>query len=302
MHHVWDATLYVALPAFGAAAVLFALVAWPCRAKAAKLGAALALVAGLVTAAWIEFGKGLPASKVLSLIAGLGNAVNRESLDTMKTGLSTSQWLPLVTLAIVIIGLLARAPRVPEELGRLVVAVSAPFAAWILVPKDLAAEHTWLTPVFAATLLAEWVLLEHLSRDWPRVTAIALALIAGASSVVLLYSHTALFATAALMLSGAMGGVVLGAVCRKGDTGGAVPGAVVWLTGLLAAGKFETFSEVPDKGFLLPAFAPLALLPLAVPRLGRLRGAGLAGLVLVAIPAAYAVVLAMQAESLEGLE
>jgi hypothetical protein len=105
----------------------------------------------------------------------------------------------------------------------------------------------------------------------------------------------------ALLGFAALLGPALVAWVWPGDTGGAFAAVVVFLPGLLLTGQQETFSEVPLTSFLLAGLAPLALVPMLLPFLARCQrwARWLLGLILPLIPATLAVVLAMQAVTLE---
>jgi hypothetical protein len=259
------------LPAAGASGLLFyALVRWRGPAVAAP-AAALALAAGFL----------------------LGNrlrgavALREDTADLHRAVYAAG--------AALLVGLLARAPRLPVTARWALRAAGAALAAWWLtavVPEELPLPG-WK---IAVLLFGAWAVCEQAPQG-----PLALALAALAAAVVLLHAHTARLAEAALLLASALAGLALVAPAKGTDAGGSVPGAAVLLAGLLLSGHGTTYSEVPPSCFLLIGAAPLALAPtllpfscrLAGPRLGLLR----AGLVLA--PLAVAVARAMSAESVD---
>jgi hypothetical protein len=104
----------------------------------------------------------------------------------------------------------------------------------------------------------------------------------------------------ATILGASLFGIAV-AARQQADAGTAAPAVAVLLPGLLLTGQNTTFSEVPLTSFLLVALAPLALLPTLLPPFRRWEGIGLRilQLTLILAPLVVAVVLAMQAESLE---
>jgi hypothetical protein len=120
--------------------------------------------------------------------------------------------------------------------------------------------------------------------------------------MVILLAHSGVYSEMAVLFFVALLGPALVAWRWPGDTAPALAAAAVFLPGLLLIGNQETFDhKVPLRCFLLAGLAPFALAPLTVPRLGRKRGwiTALLGIFLPLIPAAAAVILAAQFESLD---
>ena len=228
------------LPAAGASGLLFyALVRWRGPLIAAP-AAALALAAGFL----------------------LGNRLRGAvALREDTADLHRAVYAAGVAL---LLGLVARAPRLPGAARWALRAAGAALAAWWLagvVPEDLPLAGWQI----AALVFATWAVCEQAPQG-----PFALALAALAAAVVLLYAHTARLAEAALLLASALAGLALVASARRIDAGGAVPGATVLLAGLLLSGHSTTYSEVPPSCFLLVGAAPLALVAGSLPfEIGR---------------------------------
>ena len=127
-----------------------------------------------------------------------------------------------------------------------------------------------------------------------------------------LIEHRRLVLTQLLCAAGALLGVAVVAWKWRGDTGPAAAMAAVLLPGLLllrranhvVRGTDQPPSNVPAAAFYLAAAAPLALAPLLLPILARQERwkRWIPGILLPLIPAAVAVILAAQNESLTAAE
>jgi hypothetical protein len=210
-------------------------------------------------------------------------------------------WLPWLAGLAMVIELLVRLPRVPPGVAWMTRTVAALFAGRLLTPGDLRSDLPWSSWAFGAIILTEWAVLAALTCRWKDgVIPTAVLLTFGAGAVVILYAHSGRLMDMALMASVAFTGPALVACFLPGDTGAAMPAAAIVLPGLMFSAQQETFSEVPLRSFLLVGLAPLALMPLLLPFLGRQKGwrHWLPALVLVLAPATLALILAVQKESL----
>lgn len=287
------------------------------------LASALALAAGILTAnhfrdamplrfdddrafAWSDFRKALgwslegrPATPKLESQEG-----DEQQEDDLRVPPSR-YWLPWMAFFSAAVGLLCRLPFVPSRAVLVIWTVTALFAARLLTPAFLRMDAPWLSWALGLVILLESAVLSELTRRWHDCTVAAgLAICFGAASMVLLQAHSARMMEMAMFFVPAFISIILVAWKLRGDIGGAVPAAAVFLPSVLLIGKQETFSEVPMSAFLLSALAPLALAPMVLPALLKLDGwkRWLPAIVLPAIPAAIAVILAMQVESAEANE
>jgi hypothetical protein len=188
---------------------------------------------------------------------------------------------------------------VPVIVGWLLRIGAAALAAWLLVPAEMRAAIWWLDYAFAAAVLVMGVVWEHLARRFPGGAApLGMAIALFAAAFILIHAHTAKFTDVATFAFAGLFGIAIAAQLRPADVGSAIPGAAVLLAGLLLSGMHETYSNVPQISFILTGLAPLALLPLAIPALGRLRPHRqlLLALLLLIIPLGIAIFRAMQVE------
>lgn len=293
---VLDALLYLVAPAAVTAAVLLLIFDRIGGAKLASCGAALGLAAGtLLGLASREAIQRLNAGELWS--PWWRGALTLTSADT------TWNWLPWAMVGVLAIGIVTSWPSKARSISWFVRAACVVAAvAWIL-PPAVRVEYWWLLPSFAAVVLCEWVIVEHVAQNPPGGTAwLCLALAGFVAGGVLLYAASSRSSEAAIITGAALGGLTLIAWWRRIDAGAAAPGAILFLCGLLLAAQLEKSSdnEIAWFVFALPAAAPLMLafsLPFShwpVFRLQLLRVA------LVLLPLAAAVILArLQAGPLE---
>lgn len=170
------------------------------------------------------------------------------------------KWLPWAALLVTLHGLLARSPGVPWYVGPALRANASALAAWMFVPDIWVEEHPNLRPLVALAGVAEWEILDRLSRREPGGgLAVGLAVLFAAAGVIAAY-HFATVSLWAVMLSCCWVGVA--AVCwyAKADPGGALGGGAVLLHGLLLGDAENNFdSGVPKVVYLVLGLAPLAL-------------------------------------------
>jgi hypothetical protein len=253
-----DVLLYAVLPAALTAAVVMAIVALAGGRKLAPLGAALGLAGGVVV------GRG-----VQDLERFLANPQPEGGepfhfLHGLRLMPGDSPWnhLPWAALAALLVGLLARLPRLPAGVAwSLRWAAAVVLVSWVL-PARLPAETWWVTPALTLVIVAQWALLEHLAATPPGGSVpLALALTAFGAGGVLIYASMAQLMDTAVALGAALAGIAAVSWLGRVDGGGAVPGAAVLLPGLLLMGQQEMSSEppVPWLSFALAAGAPFLL-------------------------------------------
>ena len=252
----------VMLPAAGASAFVFAAVLLLGR-RFSNLGAALAVIAGLVAGNW---------EKV-----------------PMPAEPTASAWthLPKFTAILLIVGLVTqllvdaadrsevlRRFRSAFHLAKWPIRASVlAFAADPVIPADPGLDRTQFYALFVACSLALWLTLDHLAAcSFPAEITALQALVALLAGGVMLYAHSAIFLDLATILGSALLGVAVVAGSAKVDARGAIPAFVGLLPGLLVSGRALTTSEVPVASFVLAAVATLALFPWLVPNLSRRTG------------------------------
>jgi hypothetical protein len=233
------------------------------------------------------------------------------------------KWLVQAGLVLVVCGLVSRwlgllaARALPDRywLGANVF-VWAPRAGavlavsgWLVLGKAAEGpEWALLRWQVAGAMLVTWVALDGIARAGAGAQSAGYA---GAAlmtcAVVMLYAHSALFMELAVILGSAMFGVAAanalvrpGPTGTKADTSGAIPAAVVFLSGLaLSARPSLAENKVPDACFWLAAFAPALLLPFLIPAVARKTGWWVAVLraALVLVPLIVAVALTVTHET-----
>lgn len=287
------------LPAAGGAALVYAFFLSMGR-WAAALGAAAASVVGY---AWANFNfTALEWDGTFRLIPWNPNA------------LSTWQFLPKAALILLGVGLasrwlaLALGPVIPERrwwVPSLAVWVPRWVAVLIvsrwLIPAPIAEDHAWMKPALASAMLLAWIALDGTARSGASAqTALGLAATFFAAGTVIIYAHSTRFMDVALVLGAAFLGIGIVSRIASADASGALPAAVGFLPGLMLNVRYQTESLVPLASFWLIALAPLAWLPLVIPRVARQNRwlLGAARFALLGIPLAIAVALALKYENL----
>ena len=287
---VLDALQHLMLPAAGASAFVFAAVLLLGR-RFGNLGAALAVVAGLLAGNWEKVPMPavltasawthLPPYTVFLLSVGLvtqllADAADRfESLKSYRTGFSAAKW--------------------PTR------AVLLALGAGPVIPADPGFDRTQFYALFVVGSLALWVTFDRLAEvGFPAECAVLMGVTALLAGGVMLYAHSAKFLDMATILGSALLGVAVVAGSAKVDARGAVPAFVGLLPGLLVSGRALTTSEVPAASFVLAAVAPLTLLPWLIPKLSRRTGPWprVIRLLSVLTPLVVALVLAGRVETL----
>jgi len=210
-------------------------------------------------------------------------------------------WLLWVAALAVVVEWAARRPDVPALAGWMLRALMAGHAAWLLVPTGLREEPIWSVPAFAIVVFVEWGVLSLLATQLPGAALpFGAALSFFAAAAILIHAHTARMTDVATLIAAAFVGLSAVAWWARLDCGPAMPAAAIMLPGLLLSGYYETYSEIPSTSFLVAGLIPVApVLCLASP-FARLRSPvrRMLFFVLLLAPAAVAVALAMQAESL----
>ena len=122
-----------------------------------------------------------------------------------------------------------------------------------------------------------------------------------AAAIVLIHAHSARFCDLAVLQTATLAGLGFIAALRRLDVAALFAGPAVFFPALMLGGAGNTFSEVPVMSFILVALAPCALWTLRLPPMRRRSGRALAiaAIIVVLIPCAMAVALAMRAETLD---
>lgn len=266
-----QAALYGLLPAFAAAAGVFALILAAFGRRAGFAAAGLALAAG-----W-----------------AVGN--HFRGAAPWLPGDKRIDWLAPAALAGTVAGLLTRLPRLPAGWGWALWAAVLALAAVRVLPKDA---PWWAAPAFVLLTTAVGFGLADLSRRCPGAAVPAsLGVSLFAAGTVAVHAPYLTAADTATLAGAALFGIAAVALFFKADAGGALPGAAVLLTGVavLAYDYRNTDGKVvPWGSFALAAAAPTAAVVLLLPPLRRKGGTwpGLIAFALVAAAAATAVGIA----------
>jgi hypothetical protein len=253
----------------------------------------------LLLPAWLRRGTDDEARAFGALAAAVGFAVGHAGLNYSSVHLDQPwhwSWLALAAAAV-------GGSPLPGWLRAVLWPGVAALAAWWLVPPTLfddAEWKPWRVHCYAAVAGSVLVLgaLAPLVRRRPGpLVPLLLAVTAMGAAVVLAQSGNAKLAQLAGVLTATLGAVMVLAalVPDRPIAAGAMPVVAVLLPGLMATGRFYSFSDVPLTSYILAAAAPLGL---AVPELpglrtlpprGRAALRALAVLALTAIPAVPAV-------------
>ena len=214
-------------------------------------------------------------------------------------------WLPWVTALALVVGILVRSLPIPAVIGWQLRNVIVLLAACLLVAPEWRANAIGILFLYFVAAATQWGLVEDLGKRMPGGwLAAAMGFALFGLGGVLLYAHSARMSDISVILGSSCCGIALAAWRRKADSGGVAPAVAIVLPGLAILGKYLTFSDVPRCSFGLAALAPCALAVMLIPRIGRLHGIArpLMGIAIVLIPAAIALGIAMDAESLPDFE
>jgi hypothetical protein len=175
----------------------------------------------------------------------------------------------------------------------------------------------WLTPVSAPPSLSRhWLFILlfvgsalnwetfrlHASRHLGRGALLTLGIPWGAAAAaVLIHAHSARFCDLAVLMSATLAGIGLIAAIRNLELAPIFAGPAVFFPALMLNGAESTYSDVPVASFILVALAPCALWGASLPPMRSQSGRALAvtATIAILIPCAFAIALAMRAESLD---
>lgn len=208
-------------------------------------------------------------------------------------------WLPYLAVLAMVVEILLPLLAVPAGPGWAVRTGVALLAGRLLCRSDVRIEHPWISWALGLAILLEWALLTGLARRWlDGVVATGLGVCCVTACMVL--ALIASYATAynlALLFGAALAGPALVAWKWPSDTSPAIAATALALPSLLLLGHSSLVEAPPYESFLLAALAPLALVPFWLPFLARRErwARWLPGLGLPIIPAAIAVIWALQA-------
>jgi hypothetical protein len=300
---VRDLSLYAVLPAMGLAALVTGTIAKVCAggqkadgAKRAAGAAAVGFILGALLGVWLRAGFNQDWAALPEPVTGSRYEQWLREALTLTNGDSSWNRLLWAALGVLCVGRIARLPSMPAVDAWILRASAALAAAWWVIPEDTRTQMLWLPLAFAAVILAEWWLLEHLCAEPPGGTVpLTLSLAFFTASVVLIHAGSARLTEAATILSAALAGVALAGFVFRADTSGVAPLTAVLLPGLLLMQQQTGDSEVEWYTFGLAAGAPLAL-ALSLPML-RAKGflLRLLQFILVLVPLAGAFWFALEA-------
>ena len=267
---------YSGLLPMAAAAIVF--LAWLFVPRGAYFGAVLAVIVGFAAANHFRDavdprilpvadaandGDAKPADPNLDPAAvGWAAATSLGGPSIGEATVTPRLWLPWCIVLAGVAGTIGNLPWMPTALLRVAAALAATI---LLVSPANHSEASWLAPVFALVLVAEWELVETVGRQSPGgMLPLSLAIVFGAAAVVILHAHTARYADSALILAACCLGITITAALRHGDASGLAPIAAVAVPGLVLVVRSQTESLIPIAGFAAIALAPLGLVPAAM--------------------------------------
>lgn len=274
--------LSVVLPGFAVGAGLLAGVCSATRSETGRMiGGAVALAGGLAAGnftrgllPWWSFEPGWPSLFPATLTAMAGGVI--ASIASARRAPRWGLALRLITVA----GCAWWLAPVSGPWSRLVGAVLILFGGALNWEKFCRDESRRFEPIVLLALILPWGL---------------------AAAVVLIHSHSARFCDMAVLLISTVAGVGFVARALKLSIAMVLTGPAVFIPALMLGGAANTFSEVPLASFILIALVPCALWCLRLPPLRRSSGRSfaIAAAIVVLLPCAAAVILALRAESLD---
>jgi hypothetical protein len=284
--------LYMMLPALLMAAGVMAAFVWTGGVKQAAAGAALALMAGSV----FGFAVRDIGPLVMDEKSELAWSVWPHILTTIS-GTSTWNRFPWVILAVLCVGRLARVSDGHSSDGWLLRGGTAIGIAWWLLPEFAREEKVWLAPAFAGVVGLLWVLLDY-AGDKPGSVSIGGCLVftLWTAGGVLIFAASKRLMDPMIVLAFALLGITIIAYLRGVEVGGAMPALAVAVPGMMLMGYLTTATDrVHWSAFALPVSAPFTLV-LTMPFMqGPKWRLHLMRIVLVLIPLAIAMQIAMEA-------
>ncbi len=236
---------------------------------------------------------------VIALILSLavGNHLGQLNPDWWPTE-KRFTWLPWLAAAGGLAAVVVRSLQWPT-VGHAIWATAAAVAVVRVMPKDYLTTPLWAVPAFVLVTAALGFGLMRLSERRPGPLApfvMAAALLT--AGVVVIHAHSKSLLDVATLGGMCLLGIAAVVLVTNADAGLVLPGAAFLLTGVLLAGHYETYSNVPTKAFVIPAVAPLWALVGLIPAVDRQRLRLVIVLLPVLVALAVAVGLAMANESL----
>jgi hypothetical protein len=311
---IWDAVRFLIVPSFGTSLLVMLVGRRLAGERYSVIVSALALAAGAIAgncfreAMTCRINSDRPLNEHdLRAVLGWsleGKPVAEPSASDQETEEPpvppARYWLPWLAGLGMLIDLLSR--LVSPGAGWAARTAVAVLAGRLLTPAELRIDVPWASWALGLSILLEWAIIHSLARLWKDGSvAAALSVCLAAAGVIILHAHSARLTDMALLFSVALAAISLVAWIWPVDTGGALCAATMFLPGLLLSAQQETFSQVPWRGFLFVALAPIALLPMLHPRLARLNGRRrwVLAIILPLIPATWALIPAAHAEELQ---
>jgi hypothetical protein len=294
--------LKLVLPAFAAAAGLFAVICLTTRSRSLRMiGGAAAVAAGLAAGnhfrellTWWPLDPGA--------LAGAADDSSKVSWWQVERG-----WAALLPATVAALcGGTAGAllsTRTHRGIGVAIRVLTASLCAlWLTeVFPPLSLPATFAVMFGGMVLNWEGALLMGRTGTGKIALPVLTLVWGGSAATVLIFAHSARFSDLATLLTAGFFGAGVIAALWEQNVAVLFAAPAVFFPGLMLGGAANTFSEVPVTAFALVAFAPCVLWLLLLPPVRRwpLRVQAAAALVAVSIPCIVAVILALRVESLD---
>ena len=284
------------------------------QAAVAPTAGAVVVVFGLLTTlAWLlskqvrfDWRKATPSIAVLALVAGLvaGNHFRGGFDHDYEKWTKWWHWAwPAIGFALGV-EFLASLPGRPAA-GYLLRGTAAGVVAWAVTPPawQMTPADKWIVPAVAFALAIQWAIVARVGQQSPGGSTCAAMACAALGAVAILMHHrwnpTGTIVTTALF--SALVTLAVLAWATRSDAGSGAAATTAPIATMLLLGRSLLDSNVPRSSFLLVGLAPLVLGVFLLPSLNRFsayRAATPVKVLLVLIPVAAAIYLAMDAEPL----
>jgi hypothetical protein len=281
---------------------------------APTLGATVAVACLLTALLWLlskrvrfDWRKATPSIAMLALAAGLvaGNHYRGGFENDYEKWSKWWHWAwPAMGFAL-LVEFVASLPGLPAAAGYLLRGTAAGVVAWAVTPEMWlkTPADKWIVPAVAFALAIQWAIIAAVGRQAPGGSTSAAVAVAALGAVAILMHHrwnpTGTTVTTALFA--ALAALAVLAWVTKADVSSAAAATVLIAT-MLLLGRALLDSNVPRRSFLLVGLSPTVLGVFLLPKVNHFsqyRAATPVKVLLVLIPVAVAVYLAMEAEPLK---